>query len=337
MKAHRTLQALAVACALTAAAAAQPQSKPIDAVLELAKKERPALLDTLKELTAIESGSREIEELDKIASLLAAKLKALGGKVELIEPAEADTTRLLDTPEKLGKMVKATFTGTGTKKILLMAHMDTVYPRGMAAQQPFRIDGDRAYGLGIADQRGGLATILHTLAILRALNFRDYGTLTVFFNGDEEIGSPASRNHHTRNGAAHDVVMSFAGAGGNDQVRLATSGQAAAILTVRGRASHAGSAPEKGVNALDEMAHQIMQTRNLSDPATGVKVNWTLARAGIVSNMIPPGAQASACCPIRTSTSCSSAAGRRWSRPPHRARSPRTRRPSTPSSARSSR
>ena len=69
-------------------------------------------------------------------------------------------------------MVKATFTGTGTRKILLIAHMDTVYPRGMLAQQPFRIDGDRAYGLGIADDAQGIASILHTLAILRAMNYR---------------------------------------------------------------------------------------------------------------------------------------------------------------------
>ena len=68
-------------------------------------------------------------------------------------------------------MVRATFTGTGTKRILLLAHMDTVYPRGMLAQQPFRIDGDRAYGLGIADDRHGIAVILHALAVLKEMNF----------------------------------------------------------------------------------------------------------------------------------------------------------------------
>ena len=128
---------------LSAAMAGRAIGQPMQPVLSLAQKERPALLETLKELTAIESGSREPEELDKIANVLAAKLRALGGKVELIEPVEANTHRLSDTPQKLGKMVRATFTGSGTKKILLLAHMDTVYPRGMLAQQPFRIDGDR--------------------------------------------------------------------------------------------------------------------------------------------------------------------------------------------------
>jgi glutamate carboxypeptidase len=177
----------------------------------------------------------------------------------------------------------------------MIAHMDTVYPRGMAAKQPFRVDGERAYGLGIADDRHGIAVILHTLAILRAAGFRDYGTLTVLINGDEEIGSPASRNRITRLGGTHDAVMSFEGGGfAADQVRLATSGIGAAILTVRGRASHAGAAPERGVNALHELAHQIMQARDLSQPELGISVSWTMARAGVVRNMIPPGAVAEA-------------------------------------------
>lgn len=281
---------------LGASLASHATSQPVQPLLSLAQNEKPGLLQTLKELTGFESGSREFAELDRIANLLTAKLQALGAKVELIEPTEGDMHRLSDTPDKVGKMVRATFTGTGTKKILLLAHMDTVYPRGMLAEQPFRIDGDRAYGLGIADDRHGIAVILHSLAMLKAVNFRDYATITVFINADEEIGSPGSRNHHIRLGAEHDAILSFE-SGGNaqeDRIRLATSGHALAQLTVRGRASHAGAAPERGINALDELAFQILQMRDLSDPATGVKVNWTLARAGIVSNMIPPGAQASA-------------------------------------------
>ena len=90
-------------------------------------------------------------------------------------------------------MVRATFKGTGTKKIMLIAHMDTVYQIGMLNKQPFRIDGDKAYGLGIADDKQGVAVILHAVAMLKALDFKEYGTLTVLINGDEEISSPGSR------------------------------------------------------------------------------------------------------------------------------------------------
>jgi glutamate carboxypeptidase len=270
-------------------------AQPVEPVLSAAKKEQAAVLQTMMELVEIESGSADHEGLDRIAGAIAGRLKALGGKVELVKPGP-EVYKMFDTPENIGKMVRATFTGTGTKKILLLAHMDTVYPRGMLAGQPFKIEGDRAYGLGIADDKQGIAIILHALAMLRALNFREYGTLTVLINGDEEISSPGSRFLITRLGGEHDAVLSFEGGGSPqvDQVRLATSGIGAATLSVRGRASHAGAAPERGVNALYEMAHQVMQARDLSNPQVGTHLNWTLAKAGIVRNMIPPGAQAQA-------------------------------------------
>jgi glutamate carboxypeptidase len=125
------------------------------------------------------------------------------------------------------------------------------------------------------------------------MQFADYGVLTVLINADEEIGSPGSANLITRLGGEHDAVLSFEGGGfPTEQVRLATSGTAAAVLKVRGRGSHAGSSPERGVNALYELAYQILQMRDLSDSRTGLKLNWTVAKAGVVRNMIPPSAEA---------------------------------------------
>src|SRR5439155_4878710 len=122
--------------------------EPLAPVAKAAAEQKAPFLETLKELTAIESGSRDIEGLDRIGAVIAKRLKDLGGDVEVLPAAEI--TRLEDTPDVIGKAVKATFRGKGTKKILLIAHMDTVYAKGMGAQQPFRIDGDKAYGLGIA-------------------------------------------------------------------------------------------------------------------------------------------------------------------------------------------
>jgi glutamate carboxypeptidase len=279
-----------------AALAACGASAQDDRISALAREHKPAILETMRELVAFESGSREIEELDRIAAHVASKFRALGAMVELVEPTEATTTRFSDTPERIGKMVKATFTGSGKARILLLAHMDTVYPKGMLARQPFRVEGNRAYGLGIADDKQGIAVILHVMAILRSLDFRDYGTITVLINGDEEISSPASRFHQAVLGESHDITFSYEG-GGNpeeERLRLATSGIALAHLNVRGRASHAGSAPERGVNSLQELAFQIGQLHDLSDPKAGIKVNWTLAKAGVVHNMIPPEAHATA-------------------------------------------
>ncbi|WP_431273628.1 M20/M25/M40 family metallo-hydrolase [Variovorax ureilyticus] len=279
--------ALSAACACAFAA-------PDERLAALAAKEKPALLETLKEFVSVESGSRDLEGLDKMASLVASKFKALGGQVELIDVSEG-AYRMEDTPEKIGKVVRATFKGTGTKKIMLIAHMDTVYQIGMSKQQPFRIDGDRAYGLGIADDKQGVAVIAHTLAMLKAMDFKDYGLLTVLINGDEEISSPGARSLITRLGGEHDVVMSFEGSSArDDKLSLATAGIASVTLNVTGKASHAGSMPEAGVNALYELSHQILQMRDLSDPATGLKLNWTISRAGTNRNVIPATATAGA-------------------------------------------
>jgi glutamate carboxypeptidase len=200
--------------------------------------------------------------------------------------------RLDDTPARPGKSVVARFRGAGSGRILLLAHMDTVYERGTAAKQPFRVEGDRAYGLGIADDKSGIALAMHTVAVLRALDSRDYSVITLLVNGDEEISSPGSRSLITRLGSEHDAVFSCEGSDSSDSLRLATSGNGAALLKVKGRSSHAGSAPSDGRNALYELAHQILQMRDLSDPQTGATLNWTVARAGAARNIIPASAEA---------------------------------------------
>ena len=290
------IRALRIACAAACAALAlNVSAAPLEPVMSLAAKEKAPLLDTLKDLVSIESGSGDREGLDKISELIAGRLRALGGTVEFIEPNPAEIYRMVDTPKQIGRMVHARFTGTGTKKILMIAHMDTVYLRGMLAKQPFRIDGNRAYGLGIADDKQGIAVILHTLAILNAMNFRDYGLVSVLINADEEVSSAGSRTMLTKLGGEHDAVFSVEGSRvDSDRLSLTTAGIAAVVLNIEGKASHAGSAPENGRNALYELAHQIMQTRDLSDPKIGLKMNWTVASAGTNRNVIPAIASATA-------------------------------------------
>lgn len=268
------------------------QATPQAPVLELAQKEQQPLLDTLRDLVHIESGSKDVEGVKKIADYVAGKLRAQGGKVEVIQPT--DVYRLDDTPEQVGPMVHAEFKGKGTSRIMLIAHMDTVYLPGMLKDQPFRIDGDKAYGLGIADDKQGVALILHTVELLKKRGFDDYGTLTVLINGDEEISSPGARSTITRLGAEQDAVFSFEGGGTDGSLRLATSGIGAAYLQVKGKASHAGAKPEDGVNALYELSHQLLQLKDLSRPEQGLKLNWTVAKAGTNRNVIPAEATAQA-------------------------------------------
>ena len=282
----RTLP-LALVLAFGAAHAA-PQAE----LLEQAKKEQQPYLDTLRDLVHIESGSKDVEGVKKIAEYIAGKLRVQGAKAEVIEPT--DIYRLDDTPEKVGPMVHAEFKGKGTSRIMLIAHMDTVYLPGMLKDQPFRVDGDKAYGLGIADDKQGVALIMHIAPLLKKLGIDNYGTLTVLINGDEEISSPGARNTITRLGAEQDAVFSFEGGGTDGSLRLATSGIGSAYLKVQGKASHAGAKPEDGVNALYEMSHQLLQMKDLSQPENGLKLNWTVAKAGTNRNVIPAEATAQA-------------------------------------------
>ena len=191
-------------------------------------------------------------------------------------------------------MVYGTRAGTGKRKVLLIAHMDTVYTQGMGAKQPFRVDGDKAYGLGISDDKGGVALVLHTVQLLDQMGFKDYAQLGVLINADEEVGSAGSGATITQMGSEYDVVMSFEGGGGGtqDYVRLATSSIAIVEMSITGKASHAGSAPEAGRNALVEMAHQILKTRNLGEADKGLKINWTVGNSGETRNVIPASAVA---------------------------------------------
>ncbi|WP_369642509.1 M20/M25/M40 family metallo-hydrolase [Acidovorax sp. A79] len=273
-------------------AAALAHAAPVADVHALAQKEQQPLLDTLRDLVHIESGSKDIEGLNQIAERIASQLKQLGGTVDVLQTS--DIYRLDDTPEKVGPAVQAVFKGTGSKKIMLIAHMDTVYLKGMLKGQPFRIDGDKAYGLGISDDKQGIALIIHTVALLQKLSFKDYGTLTVLINGDEEISSPGWRSTITRVASEQDVVLSFEGGGTDGTLRLATSGIGAAYLTVQGKASHAGAKPEDGVNALYELSHQLLQMKDLSKNDEGLKLNWTVSKSGTNRNVIPAEATAQA-------------------------------------------
>jgi glutamate carboxypeptidase len=252
-----------------------------EALFKAATDEQPALVKTLEQLVNIETGTGDAEGMAAAARYLEQQLQAHGLTV----------TRHKAAGLSVGDNIVATIKGRGGKNLLLMAHMDTVYPRGMLAKAPFRVEGDKAFGPGIADDKGGVAVILHTLKLLKARNFHDFGTLTVLFNTDEEKGSLGSRDLIQAEAAKVDAVLSYEPTGvGKESFALGTSGIAYVIANIKGKASHAGAAPELGVNALVEAADLVRRTTDLDDKARGLRFNWTIAKAGAVNNVIPDSA-----------------------------------------------
>jgi glutamate carboxypeptidase len=276
------------AAALASAVIAVPAGSavvplPLDeSLLELARSERAAVLADLKTLVNTDSGTDDADGLAHVAAFVAERLRALGAEVE-VRPA----------PPSAGKLVQATFRGTGTKKLLLLAHLDTVFAHGEASRRPFRIEGTRAFGPGVADDKGGVALVLHALAIARERGLHAYRTLSVLFDPDEEKGSPGSRELIRTLAAEQDAVLSFEPPDG-ERVIVATNGIALVELEVKGRASHAGSAPEQGRNAALELAHQILRLKDLGDAAKGTTLNFTFLRGGDRLNIIPDHAHATA-------------------------------------------
>lgn len=270
----RTLVSVA-ALALAAGASAQARD---DALLAATTAEQTAAVKTLEKLVNIETGTGNAEGLSALAQHLELELKGLGATV----------TRHKAEGAAVGDNLVGRLQGKGGKNILLMAHMDTVYARGALEKAPFRIDGNRAFGPGIADDKGGITVILHTLKVLKARGFDGFGTISVLFNTDEERGSIGSRELIRRLARQHDYVMSFEPTVAmKELVILGTSGTVGVEVKIKGRASHAGAAPELGVNALTEAADLILRTQDIDNKTTGLRFNWTLAKAGNVSNIIP--------------------------------------------------
>ncbi len=273
--------AAAVALCLSSLSAIAAEIKPAE-LLEQAKAEQSAYIETVKQLVAVDTGTGQAEGLATVSKMLVERLQALGAQVST-SPA---------TPSA-GDNIVGTLKGTGSKDFLLMVHYDTVFAEGTAAERPFRMDEQRAYGPGVADAKGGVAMILHALELLKAQQFDDYGTITVLFNPDEEMGSAGSKKIIAELARKHDYVFSYEPPD-SDAVTTATNGINAVMLEVKGKSSHAGSAPEDGRNAVLELAHQLVQLKDLGDPDKGTTVSWTMIAGGEKRNIIPNKATAEA-------------------------------------------
>jgi glutamate carboxypeptidase len=279
---HRPLNFVCVALSSLLCGAALPAQAQVDAsLLDAARREQPAVVRTLEALVNIETGTGDAVGLKQAGDLMATELTALGFTV----------TRHKAVGDVVGDNIVARLQGRGGARLLLMAHMDTVYLRGMLAKAPFRIEGDRAYGPGIADDKGGNAVIIHTLKLLKASEYQNFGSITVLLNTDEEKGSFGSRDLIQQEAKAADYVLSFEPTlGDNETFTMGTSGIAYIQAEITGRASHAGAAPEQGVNALVEASDLVLRTLDIDNASTGLRFNWTIGKAGAVSNIIPDSA-----------------------------------------------
>ncbi|WP_277590754.1 M20/M25/M40 family metallo-hydrolase [Pseudomonas chlororaphis] len=240
-------------------------------------------LKLLERLVNIDSGSGYEAGLDQVSDIAIAELKKLGASIEKVPNGTAG-----------GSHVLATLKGTGKARILLMAHMDTVFKEGTAAERPFRIQDGRAYGPGVMDDKGGIVAGIYALKVLDNLKFKDYAQITFLLDASEETGSEIATELIKKTAKAHDVTLNLEPGRPADGLVVWRKGSATALVEVKGKAAHAGVAPELGRNAAMEAAHQILQLGKLGDEAKKTTINFTVLKAGDRTNVIPDQATAKA-------------------------------------------
>lgn len=263
---------LLIAALLTSPAVAAPDK----ALLVAATAQAPGVTATLQQLVEIETGTGDAAGMAAMDSYLEGRFKALGADVRRVKP----------TGDVKGDILVATLKGTGKSNVMLIGHMDTVYQRGALAKAPFRIADGKAFGPGIADDKGGLAVILHALPLLKP---SEYGTITVVINTDEERGSLGSGAIIAELARGTDAVLSFEPTNSPEGTITGTAGTSVVIVTITGKAAHAGVAPEQGINALVEAASVIEKTRDLDQGTGKLRFNWTVVSQDPpgVRNIIP--------------------------------------------------
>ncbi|MFE1263545.1 M20 family metallopeptidase [Streptomyces albogriseolus] len=261
-----------------------------------ARRRLQRYLHDLAELVSIDSGSYSPAGVDAVADRVQARLTALGFAVERIRPAGARATPSDAPAPRTGDVLVARRTGRlpeadGGRRILLAAHMDTVFADGTAAERPFTLDGPLAHGPGVSDDKGGLLAGLTALDVLQEQGADRYAELVFLATPDEEIGSPASRAITESVARGMHYALGLECARENGDLVLARKGVADFRLTVTGRAAHAGIEPERGANAALTAAHLVVALQALNGIRDDVTVNVGVVRAGERPNIVCPEAE----------------------------------------------
>ncbi len=261
------------AASAPATAAPHPNAKLLAAIQTCDAPSRKMLA----RVVAIDSGTGDAEGLNAVGAIYAGELKALGADVQTLAP----------TPPAAGNNVLATLTGTGKGRILLLAHMDTVFSRGDVAAHPPHWEGDHYVGPGAGDDKAGGVTAICALNALKTIGFTDFGRITLLLNASEETGSLGSRDLIREEAKKSDLVINLERGVPSDQVLVARKGSAVLTFEVTGRAAHSGLEPEKGLNAALEAARLALAVGSFADPAKKTTVNVDILSSGDRTNVIP--------------------------------------------------
>lgn len=232
----------------------------------------PEMLAHIQQFVDLESPSAEVDDLQRSAEFLAAVMTDVLGTPPEIIPGE--------------KGPHVHWKGSDDTKVLFVGHHDTVFPKGTVARRGFSVDGDIARGPGIFDMKAGIIQAIYGLS-----EIRERAHVEMLISSDEEIGSYTSRALIEARAVATGNVLVLEPSGNDDALKIARKGVGTFTVDIVGRASHAGLEPEKGINALMELAAQVQAIAAIAKPEVGTTVTPTVATAGTTENVVPAAAR----------------------------------------------
>jgi glutamate carboxypeptidase len=235
---------------------------------------RGQIIELIGKLVEVETPTGDAVRIGHLVQLLTAELQQLGAEIEIVTTAAG--------PSLKARILNAKH----TKPLLIVGHCDTVWPKGTLAQRPFSLREGRIYGPGVFDMKAGIALILTALNAFKQWGRQPNRTLEIFLSCDEEQGSPSTREivETMAKDAVAALVLEPCLPGG--KVKTARKGIGQFRLTTRGRAAHAGVAPEQGISAITELAHQILKLQAFNDYQRGITVNVGVISGGTISNVV---------------------------------------------------
>ena len=238
------------------------------------------MLKLIEKLVNIDSGSYDKQGVDQIGEILMECYEEMGFHVKIIPQKEYGNHLVIEHRD------------SKKPSIVILAHMDTVFPRGTVKERPFKIVGNRAYGPGVIDMKSSHATVLFAIKALMNEREEAYKHIKIVLNSEEEIGSPTSKFLIEKEAQNTNYALVMEPARKDGSLVSARRGKGNYTLIVEGKAAHSGIEPEKGRSAIEELAHKIIQLYELSDHEKGISVNVGLIEGGSSANTVSDHAEA---------------------------------------------
>lgn len=242
------------------------------------QSQQDAMVELLTALCNYESGTKDKTHVDMLTAFMEAEFRSLGA---------SSVTRIPQT--EVGDMLFAKWNEQAPgKPIMFLIHIDTVWPLGTLAERPVTIKDDgKLYGPGAIDMKGGITLVLSAIRGLRELNQFPNRPVWVLMTTDEEVGSLYSTPYIKEYAAQSGLVLVMEPATIDEALKTWRKGIATYRMDIEGLPSHAGNAPEKGINAIIEFAQQAMKMRDMNDLKNGTSVSVTMVQGGSATNVIP--------------------------------------------------